>query len=114
MGSTIMGALSKTVLERENNRYFGSGARSQENRPFGFRPAFMDTETGVVYDSCFADGRPAPFHLLDGLPDEVVLERGPRGSVLSVKPSVLSGFVLHQRFFTRDEAASWAHHQRLH
>ena len=109
-----MSTLSETVLEEENSRYLGSGARSQENAGHGFRPAFMDRETGAVYASRFADGRPAPFHLLDGLPDEVVLARGPYGGVLSVKPSVLSGFVLQQRFFTRDEAASWAQRHSLH
>ena len=107
-------ALSHAVLERENNRYLGSGARSQENHSHGFRPAFMDAETGVVYVSCFSDGRPAPFHLLDGLPDEVVLTRNPSGRVESVKPSVVSGFVLERRFFTRDEAASWVDRQPIH
>jgi hypothetical protein len=69
--------LSPAVLERENSSYFGSGGRSQENRSLGLRPAFKDAETGMVYASCFRDGRPAPFHLLDGLPDEVILARNP-------------------------------------
>jgi hypothetical protein len=107
-------ALSQAVLECENSRYLGSGARSQENHSLGFRPAFMDAETGIVYASCFSDGRPAPFHLLDGLPDEVVLARNPSGRVESVKQSMVSGFVLEQRFFTRDEAASWINRQSMH
>ena len=74
----------------------------------------MDADIGIVYPSCFSDGRRAPFHLLDGLPDEVVLARNPNGRVESVKPSVVSGFVLERRFFTRDEAASWVDRQPLH
>jgi len=107
-------AMNERVLEAENARYLGSGARSEENRSLGFRPAFMDAETGVVYASCFADGRPAPFHLLDGLPDEVVLARHASGGVKAVKPSVVSGFVRERRFLTRDEAASWVGRERVH
>jgi hypothetical protein len=70
----------------------------------------MDTQTRAVYASCFADGRPAPFHLLDGLPDEVVLERQPCGRVRSIKASVVSGFVLDGDFFTREEAAARVAH----
>lgn len=99
-------ALTDAVLGWENRRFFGSGGRSQENRACGFRPAFMDTQTRLVYASCFQDGRPAPFHLLDGLPDEVVLTRLPSGKVLAVKESVVSGFVRDGCFLTRDEAAA--------
>jgi hypothetical protein len=106
--------LSQTALENENHKYFGTGARSQENRSLGFRPAFMDKETGIVYGSCFSDGQPAPFHLLDGLPEEVVLTRNPAGRVATVKSSVVSGFVLGQRFYTREQAAARAGHMQLH
>ena len=99
-------ALTEAILGRENREFFGSGGRSQENHAYGFRPAFMDTQTRAVYASCFADGRPAPFHLLDGLPDDVVLDRQPSGKVVSVKESVVSGFVLDGCFLTRDEAAA--------
>ena len=98
-------AMSEQVLRRENVEFHGTGGRSQENRSLGFRPAFMDAETAVVYPSCFADGRPAPFHLLDGLPPEVVLTRGAQGRVVAVKPSIVSGFTLDGEFYTRDAAA---------
>ena len=107
-------ALSPTALDNENRNYFGTGARSQENHTHGFRPAFMDALTGIVYRSCFSDGRPAPFHLLDGLPDEVVLTRNSSGRVVSVRSSVVSGFLLDGQFYTREEAASWASRQLLH
>lgn len=106
LGATIMTtALSPAALEGENRRYRNTGGRSEENRPVGFRPAFKDAATGVVYESRFADGRPAPFHLLDGLPDTVVLQREPGGRVGKVKDSIVSGFVLEGQFYTREEAA---------
>lgn len=106
--------LSQTALENENHNHFGTGARSQENHSLGFRPAFMDAETGIVYRSCFSDGRPAPFHLLDGLPDEVVQTRNPAGRVATVKSSVVSGFVLDRQFYTREEAAACVGRLQLH
>jgi hypothetical protein len=112
---TVMNAsLGPDVLHHENRRYLGSGGRSEENAVANFRPAFRDAETGIVYPSCFCDGRPAPCHLLDGLPDEVVLERDQRGGVRGVKPSLVSGFVRERRFYTRDEAAAWMRRHALH
>lgn len=94
-------------LEQENRNFRGSGGISEENRSLGFLPAFLDTETGRVHASRFANGQPAPIHLLDGLPPEVVLARDANGRVARVKASVVSGFVLEERFFTREEASSW-------
>ncbi len=106
--------LSQEVLKSENRKFFGTGARSEENQSLGFRPAFRDAETGIVYHSCFSNGRPAPFHLLDGLPDEIVLNRNSLGRVVAVKSSVVSGFVLDQMFYTREEAASCASRLQSH
>ena len=101
--------MNKTMCEelllQENLAYVGSGGRSQENRHLGFRPAFFDPQTDTIYPSQFADGRPAPFHMLDGLPDEVVIYRSPAGRVMAVKASLISGFVLNGRFYTRQAAA---------
>jgi hypothetical protein len=110
----MLNSLTHEVLQRENLRHRASGGRSQENRCLGFRPAFRDGATGAIYPSCFADGRPAPCHLLDGLPDEVVLARNPGGSVQAVKASLVSGFVLGRQFYTREEAASWVNGHRVH
>jgi hypothetical protein len=66
----------------------------------------MDVETRAVYPSRFADGRMAPFHILDGLPDELVLARSACGRVAAIKPSVISGFLRAGRFYTRDDAAA--------
>ncbi|WP_169198989.1 hypothetical protein [Aromatoleum buckelii] len=97
--------MTERALERENVRFLGTGGISAENRCRGFRPAFRDAQTNIVYPSCFADGRRAPCHLLDGLPDEVVVARDAAGRVAAVKASVTSGFVCDGRFYTREEAA---------
>jgi len=101
----MSGAMTHSRLELENVRYAGTGGVSRQNRCFGFRPAFMDLETAAVYLARFADGRPAPFHLLDGLPDELVLSRDAAGRVAEIRSSVISGFEQQGRFYTRDEAA---------
>lgn len=98
-------ALSSAILQRQNQQFEGTGGRSEQNRGQGFRPAFMDTDTLVVYVSCFADGRPAPFHLIEGLPSHLVVARLASGRVIAVKASVISGFVRGGRFYSRDEAA---------
>lgn len=100
--------MNSTVLERQNQEFSGTGGRSQENRPWGFRPAFMDAATRRIYGSSFSDGTPAPFHLLDGLPDEVVISRDTGGRVASVKASIIAGFVLNGCFYSREEAARFA------
>jgi hypothetical protein len=98
--------LSKAQLLHENRAFEGTGGRSEENRAAGFLPAFFDTETRSVYRSRFADGRPAPFHLIDGLPRELVVARHLSGRVAAIKRSVVSGFLLGGRFYTREEAAA--------
>jgi hypothetical protein len=98
-------AMSEAVLKRENTEFLGTGGRSQENRGLGFVPAFMDSETSAVYRSCFANGNPAPIHVLDGLPAELVLTRSATGRVATVKSSVISGFLLGDEFFSREAAA---------
>lgn len=106
-------AMTNMVLERETGDYCGSGGVSAENRSYGFRPAFRDADTDAVYASAFADGRHAPFHLLDGLPDEVVLARDAGGRVTAVKGSVVAGFLYDGKFYTRDEAAHHVSHMDM-
>lgn len=62
-------------LRVENQVFQNTGGVSAENRDFDFEPAFLDTATGQTYRSCFANGRKAPVHVLDGLPDEIVVAR---------------------------------------
>jgi len=44
-------------------------------------------------------------HLLDGLPDDVVVERAASGRVLAAKDTLISGFERNGFFYTRSAAA---------
>jgi hypothetical protein len=111
-GAIMARRLTQHVLECETDTFRGSGGISQENGCLGFQPAFMNKRTCAVYPSLFADGRPAPFHLLDGLPDEAVAKRNAAGHPVVLKKTVISGFVRDGRFYTREEAAAWT--SKLH
>jgi hypothetical protein len=58
-----------------------------------------------VYPSCFADGTPAPFHLLDGLPAALWVANEVTGRGLTIRETVIAGFVREHQFYTREEAA---------
>lgn len=98
--------LSKRYLELEQAANRGSGGVSSDNRHLGFVPAFMDTCTGKVYPCMFADGRPAAVHVLDGLPDELVVARDRYGRPSHVVGTMIAGFSLESRFYTREQAAA--------
>ncbi len=97
--------LTPQMLEADNQLFAGTGGVSMENQCRGFIPGFMDRETGVVYNSCWADGRPAPFHALDGLPAHLIRERDHGGHITAVKASVIAGFIHQGCFYTREQAA---------
>lgn len=100
--------LTPLQLAQENTRYGGTGGCSAGNRQLGFRPAFLDGDTGRIHLSRFADGRPAPVHLLDGLPPELVAERSASGRVTALKPGVVTGFERGGCFVTREQALQMA------
>ena len=102
--------LSARALRQQNRGFRGTGGVSAENRSLGFAPAFRDTQTGAVYRACFADGRPAPMHLLEGLPPAVVAARDAAGRATAIQPSVRAGFVRDGRFYTREQAAAQVRH----
>jgi hypothetical protein len=97
--------VTPTTLERENCEYEKTGGVSCNNIENGFISAFMDAATGQVFRSCFGDGRPAPVHVLDGLPDELITARSGDGRVVSVKKTVVAGFTRAEIFFTREQVA---------
>jgi hypothetical protein len=66
----------------------------------GFQPAFFDFLTQTIYPSVFADGTPAPFHILEGLPRELIVDRARSGRVIAMKATVLSGYERNGYFFT--------------
>ena len=103
--SPVGGTCLHDNLPEENHAFGGTGGVSQVNRKHGFLPAFFDTDTGVVYLSLYADGRPAPVHLYEGLPPLLIAGLAAGDNSKALKSSVIAGFVRGQRFYTRDEAA---------
>ena len=101
----VRGILSQQLLHKQNIAYAKSGGVSENNRTAGFVPGYLNTHSGVALRSRFADGKPAPIHLLDGLPDTWVLSRDKHGQVLSLKPGVIAGFLRDGILYTREEAA---------
>ncbi len=97
-------ALSPQRLARENRQFAGTFGVSAGASDHGCVPGFLDTATGQTYRSRFANGSPAPVHVLDGLPDHLVEARLASGQVTSVRASVVCGFVSGGRFYTREEA----------
>ena len=100
-----MKRLSIDLLKQDNARHAGSGGVSEGNRDLGFRPAFFDYATGATYLSRYRDGREAPFHMLDGLPESAVVTRLACGRVVAAKATLVSGFERHGYFYTRRAAA---------
>ena len=98
--------LSKRNLELEETVHRGTGGVAAENRHLGFVPAFQDSNTGTVYQCILADGRPSPFHVLDGLPDALVVAHDRQGRPSQVVGTVISGFTLDNRFYTREQTAA--------
>lgn len=97
--------LNDDRLRQENALHGGTGGCSQGSAGLGFRPAFFDYATHTIHLSRFANGKPAPFHLLDGLPDAVVAIRSDSGRVLAAKATLISGFERNGFFYTRTAAA---------
>ena len=99
--------MSQTItikaLEHQNRRFAGRGGVSCENRARGFIPGFLDRATGEIYISCREDGTPSPIHILDGLPNKLVVTRTPSGQVAAVKGTIVPGFILDGQFYTRDQ-----------
>lgn len=102
--------LTSETLRRQNLAFAGTAGVSEQNRSSGFRPAFYDAASGRVELARFANGLPAPMHLLDGLPDSWVAQRDRTGRVTALKASVVAGFVRGDLFYTREQAAAAALH----
>lgn len=100
--------LNDQALQQENRAHRGTGGVSAGNAGLGFKPAFYDFATNTIHPSRFANGNPAPCHLLDGLPDEVVAIRSNTGRVVAAKATLISGFERNGFFYTRTAAAKAA------
>lgn len=98
--------MSEHKLYQENLAFAGTTGISANNRDLRFIPAFRDEETGRVEIARFADGKPAPAHLIVGLPVEWAVAFTHDGAILAVKASITAGFVRGSEFYTREEAAA--------
>jgi hypothetical protein len=80
---------------------------AQHAHRLGFRPAFLDIATFSIHLSRYADGRPAPVHLLEGLPDEAVVTRKifATSRVVAAKPTLVPGYERNGFFYTTSAAA---------
>lgn len=98
-------AMTIKTLVNQNRAFAGTAGVSRACHRGGFLPGFFDRATGRMYLSRHADGRPARVHLLDGLPDELVVTRTSSGQVAAIKGSVVAGFILEGEFYTRDQVS---------
>ncbi|MEA3641458.1 MAG: hypothetical protein VBE63_16155 [Lamprobacter sp.] len=101
----MQGALTELALRNENALYAKTRGISEANRALGWRPGYLNQATGAIELSRFADGRPAPVHVLDGLPEAWVQCRDAAGHVIAAEPEIVSGFIRDGQFFTREQAA---------
>jgi hypothetical protein len=106
----LRGVLTELSLRDENALFELSRGVSQNNAHLGFVPAYLNTATGEQVRARFADGSPAPVHLLDGLPETWVSARDSEGHVTRTCSGLISGFIRDGRFYTRDEASRAAAH----
>lgn len=104
-GTAMKGRMTLQDLARQNVWFAGTGGRSEGSRGLGFEPAFYDFSRGLVHRSRFADGSPAPMHVLDGLPEDSIARRDATGRVVAAKATIIAGFVRNGSFYTRTAAA---------
>lgn len=104
-------------LQRESIVRAASRRRGERNSKLRFQAAFLDFSTQTIYPSRHADGRLAPYHVLEGLPDRVIIDRTADGRVVAIKASMIAGFVRNGFFYTRTAAhravAQWAEPEEL-
>lgn len=93
------------ILLKQNHRHRGTGGTSQNNKKFKFSPAFFDSSSKTIYLSCYADGKPAPIHMLDGLPKKLLKNRTITDSLINAKNALVSGYISGHKFLTRQQAA---------
>lgn len=90
-------------LKQQSDHFKGTAGSSEKTYCLGFRPAFLDSESNEIHLCRFADGRLANLHVLDGLPENVIIRRDTHGKPAAIKASLVSGFEKDGMFFTREE-----------
>jgi hypothetical protein len=99
-------SLTPKKLQQQTVAFRGTGGISAENNGHGFTPAFLDTAKGEIHLARFADGRLAPMHILEGLPEDLIAVRDATGRATATVPTIIAGFAHQERFYTREQAAA--------
>lgn len=92
-------------LQLENLAFAGTTGVSRNNRASGFTPAFLDKKTGVIEIARLKNGQPSPTHIISWLPSSWAGRLASDGSVESLKPGIIAGFVRDGVFYTREQTA---------
>jgi len=71
----------------------------------GFKPAFLHRETGQIEIARMSNGQPAPVHIISWLPAEWATSFNEDGTVKSISPQIIAGFVCNNDFYTREQLA---------
>ena len=102
--------LNIDLIEDPSSNHTGTKTRSVQipGGMLGFAPAYLNSETGEMMLSTFANGSPAPIHLLEGLPANWVTAQTEAGNPGGLKETVVSGYIRDDKFFTREHAAAAA------
>jgi hypothetical protein len=90
---------------RDSLAYRGTGGVSAENSVYGFRPAFLDRDTGRIHLCDHPAGDALTSHRFDGLPAECITARDAQGRPSAIRSSLVAGFEREGYFFTREQAA---------
>lgn len=96
---------TKQDLVQQNQHFADTSGISANNRSLGFVPGFYNPATQRCARSRFANGQPAPIHVIDGIPNSWVKERDSQGRVTKLISGIVSGFLYQNSFYTRAEAA---------
>src|SRR3569623_132294 len=104
-GIPMKQSFTRDQLQHQAAVYLGTGGVSDANQQFGFKPAFLNRDSGECALSCDACGSPAAIHQFDGVPESWVALREASGRPVALKSSVVSGFMRNGQYFTRDQAA---------
>lgn len=107
-GANSQRSVDAQTLRRENRQFANTCGLSANNAGNNFVPAFRNDQTGEVALAKLADGRIAPMHLIINLPAAWATARNTRGQISAVLDCIVAGFVRHDQFFTRAEAAAAA------
>jgi hypothetical protein len=106
----LRGVLTELSIRDENALFEHTRGVSANNHTLGYVPGYLNRLTGEQSRSRYADGSPAPIHLLDGLPEEWIETRDAQGRALRTCAGIVAGFIRDGRFYTREEAVRSSAH----